>query len=250
VVDTLLNTETALKEVFAEVVGWAMGQDTMWRIGDPCDAENLASARIMKKAPLRREGNPARWIIHPNFSSVPGTGSAVHGSRNNAHSRRWYFEPSLGLGRVIDPGAPALALQAPMGLLPGRRFGHFLQPVSDRSFIAPFHQPRHHATMCPGPHERAHRRLVDPNRASPEGQIGVAKHGNPKVSDRTPSLTRGAKGLDQECRQVAPRPHPKARDGDKRHGTGRWGLASISYQRPTNLRFLRGRERRSATRFS
>ena len=59
VVDTLLNTETALKEVFAEVVGWAMGQDTMWRIGDPCDAENLASARIMKKAPLRREGNPA-----------------------------------------------------------------------------------------------------------------------------------------------------------------------------------------------
>jgi [ribosomal protein S5]-alanine N-acetyltransferase len=47
VVDTLLNTETALKEVFAEVVGWAMGQDTMWRIGDLCDAENLASARIM-----------------------------------------------------------------------------------------------------------------------------------------------------------------------------------------------------------
>jgi hypothetical protein len=175
----------------------------------------------MKKAPLRREGILRRWIIHPNFSSVPGTGSAVHGSGNNAHSRRWYFEPSLGLGRVIDPGAPALALQAPMGLLPGRRFGHFLQPVSDRSFIAPFHQPRHHATMCPGPHKGAHRRFVDPNRTSPEGQIGVTKHGNPKVSDRTPSLTRGAKGLDQECRQVAPRPHPEACDGDKRHGVGR-----------------------------
>jgi hypothetical protein len=27
--------------------------------------------------------------------------------------------------------------------------------------------------------------------------------------------------LDQECRQVAPRPHPKACDGDKRHGAGR-----------------------------
>jgi hypothetical protein len=33
-----------------------MGQDTIWRIGDLCDAENLAFARIMKKAPLRREG--------------------------------------------------------------------------------------------------------------------------------------------------------------------------------------------------
>jgi hypothetical protein len=66
--------------------------------------------------------------------------AAVRGSSNSAHSRRWYFEPSLGLGRLIDPGAPALALQAVMGLLPGRRFGNFLQPVSDRSFIAPFNR--------------------------------------------------------------------------------------------------------------
>ena len=175
----------------------------------------------MKKAPLRREGILRRWIIHPNFRSVPGTASTVRGSRYNAHSRHRNFEPSLGLGRVIDPGAPALALQAPMGLQPGRRFENFLQPMGDRSFIAPFHQPRHHATMYPRPHERAHRRFVDPNRASPEGQIGVAKHGNLKVSGRTPSLTRGAKGLDQESRQVAPRPHPEACDGDKRHGAGR-----------------------------
>ncbi len=182
-----------------------------------------------------QDGAPERcgpW--YPNVGSVPGTASAMRGSSNNARSRCWNFEPTLRLGRVIDPGASALALQAPMGLRPGRRFGNFLQPIGDRSFIAPFRQSRHHATMCPGPHERAHRRFVAPHRTSPEGQIGVAKHGNPKVSDRMPSLTCDAKRLDKKCRQVAPRPHPKACDGDQRHGADRWGLVSISYQRPTN----------------
>src|SRR6202011_5769196 len=125
VVDTLLNTETALKEVFAEVVGLGEGSGhdlANWR---PMGCRESRLCPHHEKAPLRREGILRRWIIHPNFSSVPGTGSAVHGSGNNAHSRRWYFEPSLGLGRVIDPGAPALALQAPMGLLPGRRLGPF-----------------------------------------------------------------------------------------------------------------------------
>jgi hypothetical protein len=200
-------------------MGDASGHDLAnWR-GMRCP--EFASARVMKKAALRRKGILRRWIIHPNVGSVPGTASVMRGSINNVCSRRWNFEPALGLGRVIDPGAPALALQAPMGLSPGRRFGNFLPPVSDRSFIAPFHQPRHHATMGPGPHERAHRRFIGPHRTSPEGQIGVAKHGNPQVSDRMPSLTHGANGLDQECRQVAPRPHPKACDGDKRHGAGR-----------------------------
>jgi hypothetical protein len=174
-------------------MGDASGHDLAnWR-GMRC--RELASARVMKKAALRRKGILRRWIIHPNVGSVPGTASVMRGSINNVCSRRWNFEPALGLGRVIDPGAPAVALQAPMGLPPGRRFGNFLQPMGDRSFIAPFRQPRHHATVCPGPHERAHRRFIGPHRTSPEGQIGVGKHRNPQVSDRTPSLTHGANGI-------------------------------------------------------
>ena len=151
-----------------------------------------------------------------SFTRMPSRRQGTFSARVKlgASSRRRNFEPALCLGRAIDPGAPALALQAAMGLLPGRRFGNFLQPVDDRSFIAPFRQPRHHATMCPGPHERAHRRFVAPNRTSPEGQIGVAKHRNPKV----PALRMK---VGSRMPQVAPRPHSKACDGDKRHVAGR-----------------------------
>jgi RimJ/RimL family protein N-acetyltransferase len=60
-----------MTEALAEVVRWAMGQDTIWRIGDVCDIENLASARVMEKAGLIREGILHRWIIHPNISNQP-----------------------------------------------------------------------------------------------------------------------------------------------------------------------------------
>jgi [ribosomal protein S5]-alanine N-acetyltransferase len=60
-----------MTEVLAEVAGWAMSQDEVWRIGAVCDVENLASARVMEKAGLQREGVLRRWIIHPNISSEP-----------------------------------------------------------------------------------------------------------------------------------------------------------------------------------
>ena len=55
----------------AEVAGWAMRQDDIWRIGAVCDVENRASARVMEKAGLEREGILRRWIIHPNVGSEP-----------------------------------------------------------------------------------------------------------------------------------------------------------------------------------
>ncbi len=60
-----------MTEALVEVVGWAMRQDSIWRIGAVCDVENPASARVMEKAGLQREGTLRRWIIHPNIGSEP-----------------------------------------------------------------------------------------------------------------------------------------------------------------------------------
>lgn len=60
-----------MTEALAEVVGWAMRQPEIWRIGDVCDVANLSSARVMEKAGLVREGILRRWIIHPNIDRAP-----------------------------------------------------------------------------------------------------------------------------------------------------------------------------------
>ena len=60
-----------MTEALAEVAGWAMHQDAIWRIGGVCDVDNFASARVMEKAGLEREGVLHRWIMHPNVSAEP-----------------------------------------------------------------------------------------------------------------------------------------------------------------------------------
>lgn len=60
-----------MTEALAEVARWALGQPGIWRIGDVCDLENLASARVMEKAGFTREGLLRRWVVHPNVSDAP-----------------------------------------------------------------------------------------------------------------------------------------------------------------------------------
>jgi RimJ/RimL family protein N-acetyltransferase len=60
-----------MTEALTQVALWAMRQDGIWRIGAGCDAENFASASVMEKAGLVKEGILRRWIIHPNVSSEP-----------------------------------------------------------------------------------------------------------------------------------------------------------------------------------
>ena len=60
-----------MTEVLAEVARWAMTQPDVWRIGAVCDVENRASARVMEKAGLTREGVLRRWLVHPNVSDEP-----------------------------------------------------------------------------------------------------------------------------------------------------------------------------------
>jgi len=58
-------------EALAAVVGWGLCQSDIWRIGDVCDVDNLASARVMEKAGLAREALLRRWTMHPNISGEP-----------------------------------------------------------------------------------------------------------------------------------------------------------------------------------
>ena len=60
-----------MTEALTEVARWAMQQHDIWRIDAVCDVENRASARVMEKAGLSREGILRRWIIHPNISAEP-----------------------------------------------------------------------------------------------------------------------------------------------------------------------------------
>jgi len=60
-----------MTETLVEVVRWALSQDAIWRIGAVCDVENVASARVMEKASLAKEGILRRWIMHPNVSDLP-----------------------------------------------------------------------------------------------------------------------------------------------------------------------------------
>jgi RimJ/RimL family protein N-acetyltransferase len=60
-----------MTEALTEVARWALSQPDIWRIGGACDVENRASARVMEKAGMTREGVARRWAVLPNVSDAP-----------------------------------------------------------------------------------------------------------------------------------------------------------------------------------
>jgi [ribosomal protein S5]-alanine N-acetyltransferase len=58
-------------EVTKAVIEWAIAQDSIYRVWATCDIENIASARVLEKAGMQREGVLRRFIIHPNISDEP-----------------------------------------------------------------------------------------------------------------------------------------------------------------------------------
>lgn len=60
-----------MTEALTTVADWALRQPDIWRIGDVCDVENRASARVMEKAGMNFEGIARRWMIHPNIGNEP-----------------------------------------------------------------------------------------------------------------------------------------------------------------------------------
>lgn len=58
-------------EAVRAVVAWVMSLPEIDRIWATCDTENLASARVLEKVGLWREGTQPRSTIRPNLSPTP-----------------------------------------------------------------------------------------------------------------------------------------------------------------------------------
>jgi [ribosomal protein S5]-alanine N-acetyltransferase len=58
-------------EAAKAIVDWASGLESIYRVWAVCDVENKASARVLEKVGMRREGILRRYITHPNISSKP-----------------------------------------------------------------------------------------------------------------------------------------------------------------------------------
>ena len=58
-------------EAARAIVGWVFSVPSVWRLSATCDAENLASARVLEKSGLEREGILRRAIVRPNLSGEP-----------------------------------------------------------------------------------------------------------------------------------------------------------------------------------
>jgi RimJ/RimL family protein N-acetyltransferase len=60
-----------MTEVVRAVAEWALAQPEVHRVWAVCDVDNLASARVLEKAGMEREGRLRRWGVHPNLSATP-----------------------------------------------------------------------------------------------------------------------------------------------------------------------------------
>jgi [ribosomal protein S5]-alanine N-acetyltransferase len=53
------------------VVEWAFEDPSIFRVGAVTDVDNLASARVLEKVGMQREGLLRRWLVHPGLSPEP-----------------------------------------------------------------------------------------------------------------------------------------------------------------------------------
>jgi RimJ/RimL family protein N-acetyltransferase len=60
-----------MSEAVTSVVQWALAQPTIFRVWATCDVENVASARLLERVGMEREGVLRRWLAHPNMSVAP-----------------------------------------------------------------------------------------------------------------------------------------------------------------------------------
>lgn len=60
-----------MAEALAHVVDWSLSQPEIYRAWAFCDVENPASARVMEKAGMQREGMLRRWHVCPTIGPEP-----------------------------------------------------------------------------------------------------------------------------------------------------------------------------------
>jgi RimJ/RimL family protein N-acetyltransferase len=53
------------------IVDWTIAQPSIYRVWAVCDVDNHASARVLEKIGMQREGVLRRWIFHPNVDKKP-----------------------------------------------------------------------------------------------------------------------------------------------------------------------------------
>ena len=53
------------------IVEWILSVPTVWRVSATCDIDNRASARVLEKAGLTREGTLRRAMARPNLPGAP-----------------------------------------------------------------------------------------------------------------------------------------------------------------------------------
>jgi [ribosomal protein S5]-alanine N-acetyltransferase len=56
-----------MSEALRHLVEWSLDQPDIWRAWAYCDVENRASARVMEKAGMQREGLLRRWHVCPQI---------------------------------------------------------------------------------------------------------------------------------------------------------------------------------------
>ena len=60
-----------MTEVVRALSEWVLAQPEVHRVWAVCDVDNHASARVLEKAGMEREGRLRRWAVHPNISATP-----------------------------------------------------------------------------------------------------------------------------------------------------------------------------------
>jgi len=60
-----------MTEALRGMLEFALSQSGIRHFWAVCDVDNLASARVMEKAGMQREGVLRKYIVHPNVSSEP-----------------------------------------------------------------------------------------------------------------------------------------------------------------------------------
>ena len=58
-------------EAARAIVEWIFSVPSVWRLSATCDVDNRASARVLEKAGLTREGTLRRAIVRPNLPGAP-----------------------------------------------------------------------------------------------------------------------------------------------------------------------------------
>lgn len=60
-----------MSEAASALVDQALAQPDIFRVDAVCDVDNPASARVLEKIGMQREGRLGRYIVHPNVSPEP-----------------------------------------------------------------------------------------------------------------------------------------------------------------------------------